>query len=105
MKKSKKEKLEAAGWRVGTAAEFLDLTREEAALIEMKLGLAESLRRRRQARRLTQTQLAKRLRSSQSRVAKMEVGDSVSIDQLIKALLALEVPLAQIGRLIGRASA
>jgi hypothetical protein len=72
MKKAKKAKLEAAGWRVGDAADFLGLTKEEAALIEMKLGLAESLRRRRVARKLTQMQLAKQLGSSQSRVAKME---------------------------------
>jgi hypothetical protein len=61
MKKAKKAKLEAAGWRVGDAADFLGLTKEEAALIEMKLGLAESLRRRRVARKLTQMQLAKQL--------------------------------------------
>jgi hypothetical protein len=58
MKKSKKAKIESAGWRVGTTADFLGLSKEEAALIEMKLGLAENLRKRRQARRLAQTQLA-----------------------------------------------
>jgi len=90
MKRSKRSRLEAAGWRVGTAAEFLGLTEEETALIEMKLGLAATLRRRRQGRKLTQTQLAKRLGSSQSRVAKMEAADpTVSIDLLVRTLLAL----------------
>ena len=90
MKRSKKDRLEAAGWRVGTAQEFLGLTQEEAAFVEMKLALSESVRRRRQARRLTQTQLAKKLGSSQSRVAKIEAADpSVSIDLLVRSLLAM----------------
>ncbi len=99
MKRGKKEKLEAAGWRVGSASDFLGLTKEEAALIEMKLGLSESLRRRRRARKLTQTQLAKVLGSSQSRVAKMEAADpSVSIDLLVKALLDLGATRAQVAK-------
>jgi predicted transcriptional regulator len=103
MKKSKKERLEAAGWRIGTAAELLGLTKEEAALIEMKLGLAESLRRRRVARKLTQTQLAKRLGSSQSRVAKMEAADaSVSIDLLVRALLELGATRSQVAKAMAK---
>ncbi len=103
MKRSKKDRLEAAGWRVGTAQEFLGLTQEEAAFVEMKLALAESVRRRRQARRLTQTQLAKRLGSSQSRVAKIEAADpSVSIDLLVRSLLAMGASRAEVARIIGR---
>ena len=105
MRKSKKAKLEAAGWRVGTAADFLKLSKEEAAMIEIKLGLAESLRKRRQARRLSQTQLARRLGSSQSRVAKMEAADpSVSIDLLVKALLELGATRAQVAKALARRS-
>jgi ribosome-binding protein aMBF1 (putative translation factor) len=90
-------RLEEARWRVGTAADFLGLTQEETALIEMKLGLAATLRKRRQARRLTQTQLAKQLGSSQSRVAKMEAADpSVSIDLLVRTLLELGATRAQV---------
>jgi DNA-binding XRE family transcriptional regulator len=97
MTKTKKRALEAAGWRVGTAADFLGLSKEEAALIEMKLGLAATLRQRRVARKLTQTQLAKRLGSSQSRVAKMEAADpSVSIDLLVRTLLDLGATRAQV---------
>ena len=103
MKRSKKDRLEAAGWRVGTAQEFLGLTQEEAAFIEMKLALAESIRKRRQARRLTQTQLAKRLGSSQSRVAKIEAADpSVSIDLLVRSLLAMGASRAEVARIISR---
>lgn len=105
MKKTKKTKLEAAGWRVGSAAEFLDLTKEEASLIEMKIGLADSIRKRRQARKLTQTQLAKRLGSSQSRVAKMEIADpSVSMDLLVRALLELGATRSQVAKAIAKRS-
>jgi len=90
MKKSKQRKLEGAGWRLGSAAEFLGLSDEEAAFVETRLALSRSLRSRRTALRLTQAGLAKRLRSSQSRVAKMEAGHpSVSVDLLLRALYAL----------------
>jgi ribosome-binding protein aMBF1 (putative translation factor) len=103
MRKSKKERLEAAGWRVGSAEEFLGLSKEEAAFVEMKLALAESMRKRRQARRLTQTQLAKKIGSSQSRVAKMEAADpSVSIDLLVRSLLAMGVSRSDVARVMGR---
>jgi DNA-binding XRE family transcriptional regulator len=86
----KKRQLEARGWKIGTTEEFLDLSAEETSYIELKLKLAASLRKRRSRRRLTQAGLAKLVRSSQSRVAKMETGDpSVSVDLLIRALLAL----------------
>ena len=90
MKPEKRKRLEAAGWRVGTAREFLGLTDEEAALIELKLDLARAVKAERIRRKITQEELGKRLGSSQSRVAKMEGGDpSVSIDLLIRALLRL----------------
>jgi len=68
MRKTKKAKLEAAGWKVGSAGDLLELSPEEVAFIEMKLALARSLRLRRQRRKLTQAQLAELLNSSQSRV-------------------------------------
>ncbi len=90
MKKSKKQRLEARGWKVGSASEFLKLTPEESAYVEMKLALSRTLQERRRRKRLTQHQLAQLLRSSQSRVAKMEAGDpSVSLDLLIRSLLVL----------------
>ena len=103
MRKAKKERLEAAGWRLGSAEEFLGLSKEEAAFVEMKLALAESMRKRRQARRLTQTQLARKIGSSQSRVAKMEAADpSVSIDLLVRSLLAMGVSRSDVARVMGR---
>jgi len=99
MEKRKQRRLEARGWRVGSAAEFLGLSAEEAALVEMKLRLSQALKARRTALRLSQTALAKRLGSSQSRVAKMEAGDrSVSIDLLMKALLTLGASASDVGK-------
>jgi DNA-binding XRE family transcriptional regulator len=90
MRKSKRTKLEAAGWAVGTVKEFLGLSEADAVLIEMKLALSRSLRERRKKYGLSQVQLAERLGSSQSRVAKMEAGDpTVSMDLLVSSLLLL----------------
>ncbi len=96
MNTAKRSRLEKAGWKVGTAQEFLNLSPEEAAYVEVKLNLARVLSNRRKALRLTQVALAKRIKSSQSRVAKMEAGDpSVSIDLLVRSLIALgETPTA-----------
>src|SRR5688500_19141741 len=90
MNKIKRTKLAAHGWRVGSAAEFLGLSAEEAAFVETKLALSESLRSRRTAQHLSQTALAKRLKSSQSRVAKMEAAvPMVTSDFMLCCLLAL----------------
>lgn len=90
MKKTKREKLKAAGWAVGSVKEFLGLSEADAVLIEMKQALSRSLRDRRKKQGLSQVQLAERLQSSQSRVAKMEAGDpSVSMDLLVGSLLRL----------------
>jgi len=105
MKKSKKKRLEAAGWRVGSTAEFLDLSPEEEAFIELKLALAQSLRDRRRRRKLTQTQLARLLKSSQSRVAKMESSDpSVSLDLLVRSLLILGASPRDLARIFQNAA-
>ena len=101
MRERKQKRLEAAGWKVGTAREFLDLAPDEEAYVEMHLRLAQGLRQRRLRRNLSQTQLAKAVRSSQSRVAKMETGDpSVSLDLLIRSLLALGTFPREIAKLI-----
>lgn len=90
MKTTKRRKLEQHGWTSGSARDFLGLTAEESAYIEMKIALSQALKQVRQRRNLTQTDVAERLHSSQSRVAKMEAGDrSVSVDLLVRSLLAL----------------
>ena len=90
METTKRQRLEAAGWKVGTVAEFLGLSPEEEAIIEIRLSLSKSLKKLRQQEQLSQQKLAENINSSQSRVAKMEASDrSVSIDLLIKSLLSL----------------
>jgi hypothetical protein len=103
MNKSKRKRLVTAGWKVGSAKEFLGLSDEEAALIEMRLVLAESLRERRQARHLSQGEFARQIGSSQSRVAKMEAADpTVTLDLLVRALLALGVSRKVLGGILSR---
>ena len=104
MRKAKKERLEKKGWKVGTVQDFLGLSDEEAAYVELRLRLATTLRTQRQKKRLSQSELAKRIGSSQSRVAKMEAGDpSVSLDLLIRSLLALGATSRDLARAISAA--
>ena len=99
MNKAKKARLEADGWKVGTAAEFLGLSAEEAAYVEIKIALARVLKSQRVRRKQSQTELAKLIGSSQSRVAKMESGDpSVSTDLLLRSALALGTPRTLLAR-------
>jgi len=90
MLKTKQRRLEKQGWKVGSADEFLELNPQESAYVELKLSLSRILQERRRRKKLTQEQLARLIKSSQSRVAKMEAGDpTVSIDLLVRSLLAL----------------
>ncbi len=103
MKVDKQKKLEKAGWKIGTTAEFLELSPEESSYVEMKLALSLSLRKRRMEQKLSQVALAAKIDSSQSRVAKMESGDpSVSIDLLMKSLLALGATKKDVARVISK---
>lgn len=102
MEEAKRKKLEDQGWRIGTVSEFLDLSPEETILIEIKLALSRYLKERRQ-KAMTQTELANKLRSSQPRIAKAENGDtSVSIELLIRAMLATGVTPQEIGQIIAK---
>lgn len=103
MKPGKRTKLENAGWRVGDTSELLGLSPEEAAYIEMKLALSAALRTQRERQNLSQVELARRIASSQSRVAKMEAADpTVSLDLLVKSLLALGVSQKSVARAMTR---
>jgi ribosome-binding protein aMBF1 (putative translation factor) len=103
MKRTKRNRLEARGWRVGSTKEFLGLSPEEAALVETRLALSQALHSRRLAHGLTQADLARRLKSSQSRVAKMEAGDkTVSVDLLVRALFSLGAKPRDVGRALQR---
>ena len=103
MDATKRKRLQSAGWQVGTVRDFLGLSAVESELIEMRVALGAGLKARREHARLTQTALAKRLKSSQSRIAKMEAGDpTVTLDLLIRAHLALGAKRADIGRWLTR---
>src|SRR5205085_175130 len=102
MRAEKRRKLEAAGWRLGDARDFLGLTSSEAQFVEIKLALARKLRQIREEHHWTQAELAKRVGSSQSRVAKMEAGDpTVSVDLLVKSLLAAGADREEVARVVG----
>ena len=99
MKQVKKRQLESAGYKVSSTQEFLGLTDEESAYIETKVLLAKSFKELRKSKKVSQTEMAKLIGSSQSRVAKMEAGDpSVSTDLLFKGMFALGATRKDISR-------
>jgi len=101
MDKRKLEHLQAKGWRVGGAEEFLGLTPEEAAFVEVRLALSDNVRKMRVRKKISQVRLAKLLGSSQSRVAKIEAGDStVSLDLMFRSLLALGASKKDLAKII-----
>ena len=101
MKASKRKRLKAKGWCLTLAEEFLGLTREEAALVEMKLALADAVKAQREKSHLSQIELAARMKSSQSRVAKIEAGDpSVSLDLLVRAVLSAGATKKEVARVL-----
>ena len=103
MRPSKRQKLESKGWKIGGAKDFLGLADDEAAYIELRLKLAEGLKARRHSRGVTQMQLAQDLKSSQSRVAKMEAGDpTVSLDLLVRSLLSMGTSSRELAAIITR---
>ena len=103
MREDKRKRLEAKGWSVGGADEFLGLASSEVAYLEIRLRLANGLKNLRLRRGVSQTDLAKAVRSSQSRVAKMEAGDpTVSLDLLIRTLLNLGASNREVGAMIAR---
>lgn len=100
MDQKTRTKLEEKGWKVGTVSNFLQLSPEEAILVEIKLALSRSLKERRRLL-MTQSELAEKIHSSQPRVANAENGDaSVSIELLIRAFLATGASPQDIGEII-----
>jgi predicted XRE-type DNA-binding protein len=89
MKPSKRKALESAGWKIGDAADFLEMSSEERQLLDARVALALAVRRQRVASNLSQAELGKKLKTSQPRVAKIErAASDVSLDQLVKAFAA-----------------
>ena len=103
MREGKRKKLEAKGWTIGGPKELLGLSGEEESYIELRLKLAEGLKARRKAHGMSQVELAQAMKSSQSRVAKMEAGDpTVSLDLIVKSLLTLGTSNKELAAIITR---
>jgi DNA-binding XRE family transcriptional regulator len=101
MDEAKKQRLEAKGWKVGSVDDFLSLSPEESALIEIRVALASLLKQKRKQTQLTQATLALHVRSSQARIARMEHADpSVSIDLMVQTLIKMGVTRQELGHLI-----
>ena len=101
MKSAKKQRLEAAGFKVGSPDEFLGLTPEESTLVSLRLSFAEQVRSRRLRLHCSQTELARRIGSSQSRIAKLEAAESdVSLDLLFRALFATGAKMSDVGKVV-----
>ena len=99
MNSHRKQRLVAAGFKVSSADEFLGLSNAERSIVTMRLNLARAVRNRRLAQRCSQHELARRLGSSQSRIAKLEAAEpNVSLDLLVRALLATGAEPKEIGR-------
>jgi DNA-binding XRE family transcriptional regulator len=105
MRALKRKRLEAKGWCLNSAEEFLGLTREDVALVEMKLALADAVKAQREKSNLSQVKLAARMKSSQARVAKIEAGDpSVSLDLLVWAVLSAGATKKEVARALAATS-
>jgi predicted XRE-type DNA-binding protein len=100
METVKKRKLEAASWQIGDAADLLGLSDAESELVEIKLRLAAAVQQRRIDAGLTQAQLAKKLGTSQPRVATMLAAKDVSIDNLVRSLLVLGADAREVARVL-----
>lgn len=100
MDAKKRKALQAAGWKLGDAADFLEMSDEEAQLLDARVELALAVRRQRESRQLSQKELGLRLKTSQPRVARIErAASDVSLDQLVRAFAAAG------GKLVVRLSA
>jgi DNA-binding XRE family transcriptional regulator len=106
MDREKRKALEAAGWRVGTVQDFLGLTDEESQIVELRAALALQIRKLRKRLKLTQEQFARRINSSQSRVAKVEAGAAtVSLDLMFRGFFAAGGKLSDLADALGRPKA
>ena len=102
MSTAKLKRLKAAGWKTGSAADFLQLSDEEAMLVELKVMLSDAIKRSRQKHGLSQIELARKMGSSQSRIAKIEAGDpSVSLDLIVRAYFATGGTRRELQRVFG----
>lgn len=105
MTSQRRKALEAAGFKVGTVQEFLDLSDAEMHVIEIRVRLAKALRALRQKKGLSQAAVARLVESSQARVAAMENGGTgATLDLLVRALVVLGMTPRQLGGIVAKAA-
>lgn len=98
---NKRQRLEASGWQIGTVENFLELSEAEAKIVELKLSLSRLFKSWRENQELSQKALAKKMQSSQSRVAKIEAGDgSVTIDLIMRGLFSMGATQKEIAEIL-----
>lgn len=97
----KRRRLERDGWRVGTVQELLGLSDAEAEIVEMHVRLADEIKRRLSAAKISQVRLAEELGTSASRLSNMLAGKQVSTDALVRALFVLGANVRDVGKVIG----
>ena len=97
MTEEKRKRLEEAGMKVGTVAEFLELTPEQEILVEMGALIARLVRETREAKGLSQRQLADLLGKHQPQVARLEREGRASFESQFAALFKMGVNPQQIG--------
>src|SRR5438552_10590721 len=89
MQPEKRKALEAAGWKFGDAADFLAMSDEERQMLAIRVDAALAVRRQREAMKLSQQELARRIHTSQPRIAKIEkAAQDVTLDQILRAYAA-----------------
>ena len=101
MKATKKKALESAGYNMTNAAEWLGLSPQEDAIVNMRVNFAMEIERICKEQGITQKALAEKIGTRQSGVARMLNNPSkVTLDHLIRTLLALGTPSKRIASLI-----
>ena len=87
--------------QVVTRAELLGLTPEDEAIVNIRLALYRKLKEARARSGLSQSALAERIGSSQSRIAKAEAGSGeISLDLILRAAIASGADAREIGEAI-----
>ena len=98
MNEIKREALKQAGFQVGTVQEFLGLNDWENQFVELKYRLCKQAKSLREIHGLTQQNVARKIQSSQSRVAKIEAGSAdVSLELIIRYFYAVGGRLEESG--------
>ena len=98
-------KIEAMGYGiVDDAADWLELTQIERHIVDVRVRLGREIRRRRAEAGLSQAQLAEKIGSSQSRVAKAEgTAPGVAIDLMMRVFFATGGTVDELAQAIGSA--